>query len=257
MRTLTIAILFVTNTLSNLSYAQTNAKQTPNTNAKEQTEKPAPTERKAKLTRFTEIHFGINNTTFPNTANANMYSDNAFQIAITKRHQLASRLDLSYGAAVVKVNHQMTYLETKDKFQDVGERGYNTTYFRVPVDLYYEVVSKKPHFITAGVNVNSSLLNYSAESFTRINSDNTAKEMWKYRETALLDLGLRIGVGTRMQVGTSVVSMTIAYNQGTIVKDMGLKQRQIECMVSMSIPKKWKIKGMGTSYKSNPAPWLN
>lgn len=215
------------------------------------------------LTAFTEISAGVNYTQFPSSALLETRGDNAWQAGISRRHQLTHRFDLSYGASLVAAKHQAIFEETTVAFMDKGMRGYSHTYFRVPLDVYFKPLVNKSFFVNGGFNMSTDIHNVSAESFIRTQyvDDSgyryerpTEKSIRQFRETGTLDLGVRVGAGARINFNKMVYSVSVAYNQGLINKDMGLKQRAFELQISTTLPRfNMKRKGFST----NTGHWMN
>ena len=215
------------------------------------------------LMAFTEISAGVNYTQFNSKSLIETRGDNAWQAGISRRHQLSHRLDLSYGASLVAAKHQAIFEETTVAFVDKGMRGYSHTYFRVPIDVYFKPLANKSFFVSGGFNMSSDVHNVSTESFIRTQyvDDSgyryerpTEKSIRQFRETGTLDLGVRVGAGARINFNKMVYSISIAYNQGLVNKDMGLKQHAFEFQLSTTIPH-FNTKHKG--YSTNASHWMN
>ena len=218
---------------------------------------------KRALREFTEITGGMNYTQFTGEKAASQRGDWGWQFGMSRRHQLNHTLDLSYGAELISVKHQVLFEETTTAYVDKGFRGYDHTYFRVPVDVYYQPIARNPFFISGGLNMSSDVHNVSAETFIRTQyvddsgyryEHPTEKSIRKFRETGALDIAVRLGVGTRIHMHKMVYSVSIAYNQGLLNKDMGLKQQQLECQMTMTLPR---FKASNKSFSLNPGNWLD
>jgi hypothetical protein len=218
-------------------------------------------QKRQALMAFTEISGGVNYTQFNNTQNIETRGDNAWQFGISRRHQLSQQFDLSYGASLVAAKHQVIFEETTVAFVDKGMRGYSHQYFRVPIDVYFKPIVGKSFFVSGGFNMSSDVHNVSSESFIRTQyvDDSgyryerpTEKSIRQFRETGTLDLGVRLGAGARIHFNKMVYSVSVAYNQGLINKDMGLKQHAYELQISTTIPH-FHTKHSGT----NTRTWMN
>jgi hypothetical protein len=220
-------------------------------------------QKRQALMAFTEISGGVNYTQFNNTKNIESRGDNAWQFGISRRHQLNQRFDLSYGAFLVAAKHQAIFEETTVAFVDKGMRGYSHQYFRVPLDVYFKPIAGHSFFVSGGFNMSSDVHNVSSESFIRTQyvDDSglryerpTEKSIRQFRETGTLDFGVRLGAGARVNFNKMVFSVSAAYNQGLVNKDMGLKQHAFEFQISTTIPH-FHTKHGGSS--TNAGRWMN
>jgi hypothetical protein len=220
-------------------------------------------QKKQALTAFTEISAGVNYTQFRSSAVIETRGDNAWQAGISRRHQLTNRFDLAYGASLVAAKHQAIFEETTTAFVDKGMRGYSHVYFRVPLDVSFKPIPNKSFFVSGGFNMSTDIHNVSSESFIRTQyvddsgyryEKPTEKSIRQFRETGTLDLGVRVGAGARVSFNKMVYSISVAYNQGLLNKDMGLKQHAFECLISTTLPQ---LGGKRRGSSTNPGHWMN
>jgi hypothetical protein len=220
-------------------------------------------QKKQALTAFTEFSIGVNNTGFSSKSNIESRNDNAWQAGISRRHQLTQRFDLSYGAALVAAKHQAIFEETTVAFVDKGMRGYSHTYFRVPLEVSFKPIVNKSFFVSGGFNMSTDVHNVSQESFVRTQyvDDSgyryerpTEKSIRQFRETGTLDLGVRVGAGARVNFNKMVISVSAAYNQGLVTKDMGLKQHAFEFQISTTMPRFGRT---SKGHSTNAGNWMN
>jgi Outer membrane protein beta-barrel domain len=213
----------------------------------------------------TEFIIGVNNTSVSsrNASIIDAYGDNGFQVGIIRKYPVGKRSTFSFGMNFMTAKHQLTFKGKTVAFDDQGIRAYNNLYFRVPVQWTISPKANSPFYVSAGLNLSSTLQNRSTETFLRTSYMDDAgtrydkpveKNINRYREVASLDLGIRIGTGVNFNFAKTAFSAGVFYNQGLLVKDMGFRQRQIEFQLGMTLPS---FKRVQKETTHTPGYWMN
>ena len=139
------------------------------------------------LSSYTEISAGVNYAQFTGNKALSQRGDYGWAFGMSRRHELNKVLDLSYGASLVSVKHQVAFEETQlaTVYMDKGFRSYNHTYFRVPIDIYYHPFAKRNLFVSGGFNMSSDVSNVSTESFIRSICRKRRRAFWRTRADAV------------------------------------------------------------------------
>lgn len=160
-----------------------------------------------------------------------------FQVGILREHPLSIRTSLTFGLVFSRVQNQLVYREETVAYKEYGVRNYLTHYINMPFDFQRTLDKKQNWYLKAGLSLNYAVNDQSYENWERLHHLGDGGEkiepalsetQFKYREIRGFDFVARLGFGRQIHTRLADFTLSMAYGQGLIKKDMNFRQGVLE-----------------------------